>query len=38
MRIVTLRGERGVARQAAEDEQAHILACDHRRAEFDAHR
>src|SRR6185369_694762 len=37
MRIVTPRRERCVSRQAAEDEQGCIGACDWRKAEFDAH-
>src|SRR6185369_124027 len=37
MRIVTPRRERRVSRQAAENEQGCIGACDWRKAEFDAH-
>ena len=37
MRIVSLRRERGVARQAAKDEQAGIAPRDRGEAGFDAH-
>ena len=37
VRIVTPRRQRCVSRQAAEDEQYGVGACDWRKAEFDAH-
>jgi hypothetical protein len=36
MRIITLRRERGVARQAAEYEQARVRPGDRRQSGFDA--